>query len=382
MPRNLEQIVEDCGALSLGESVAAWKRETNGKAIGCFPVYVPEEILHAGGILPVGILGEDGASTERADTRLPSFVCAIARRTLDRALRHDLNALDGMLFPGSCDVARHLAGIWHRNFPERLVETVHLPQNPDSRHSVDFLKGEFDRLRRVFGHLAGVRITDRQIRAAIRTFDENRGLISELYAVRREAPWRIRHSEIRQLLRAGAFMPRDRHSGLLREALASLQGGDRRRRDGLRVVLEGGFCEPPPADLLEALEEAGCLVVDDDLMQGRRWFECAIDADGDPLASLAGAWLRHSVPSSVRYGGALPRAEALVAKVKRTHAGGVVFAAAKFCEPASFDSPPLRTALEREGIPWIAVEYEDKSSGFDAVRSQAEAFVESSLFFA
>lgn len=382
MPRSLEQIVEWCRTLSLGEAVAAWKHKTGGKAIGCLPVYVPTEILHAGGLLPVDLMGERGAATGQADTHLQSFVCSIARRTLDRGLRRDLDVLDGMLFPGSCDVARHLAGIWQRNFPEQLVETVHLPQNPDSRHAADFLKGEFDRLRKVFGHLAGVRITDRQIRASIHAHDENRALIAELYSARRDAPWRLRSSEIHHLLRAGCLMPREEHSALLREALGALPDTSRRRRDGLRVVLEGGFCEPPPAELFDAIEDAGCLVVDDDQMQGRRWFECAVGGNGDPLASLARAWLKDSVSSSVRYGGALPRAEALVAKVKRSHASGVVFAVARFCEPASFDVPPLRSALEREGIPWISLEFEDKPGVFDAVRTQAETFVETSLFFA
>ena len=72
-----------------------------------------------------------------------------------------------------------------------------------------------------------------------------------------------------------------------------------------------------------------------------------------------------------------------IVKDQRVFKGtGGYFNPARFCEPASFDVPPLRAALEREGIPWISLEFEDKPSVFDAIRAQAETFVEASLFFA
>ena len=38
-------------------AVAKWKEEHAGPAIGYMPIYVPRELLHAQGALPVGILG-------------------------------------------------------------------------------------------------------------------------------------------------------------------------------------------------------------------------------------------------------------------------------------------------------------------------------------
>ena len=55
------QIVERCQAmfddLDL-DAVKRWKAAAPGrKAIGYMPVYVPRELVHAAGMLPVGILG-------------------------------------------------------------------------------------------------------------------------------------------------------------------------------------------------------------------------------------------------------------------------------------------------------------------------------------
>ena len=51
------------------------------KVIGCFPVYVPEELIHASGMIPMGVWG---AQTELkfAKKYLPAFACPIMQSTL------------------------------------------------------------------------------------------------------------------------------------------------------------------------------------------------------------------------------------------------------------------------------------------------------------
>lgn len=381
MTESLEQIVERCRSMSIAEGVSAWKGKGGAAAVGCFPVYVPEEVLHAAGVLPVGVQGGGGIDTDLADSRVQSFVCSIARSTLELGLRGDLVALDGMLFPNICDVSKNLSGVWHRNFPNQRVEYVHFPQNPDSHHASDYLRAEFERLRTVYSEMSGRVVREKDLRSSIQIFNRNRSLLRDVYQVRCEEPWKLSAAEAYQLVRAGRFMAREDHSALLQDALAAAESSGRRRRDGLRVVVEGAFCEQPPVELLETLEQAGCFIVDDDLQLGRRWFECDVAGGGDPLAGLARGYLKHSTSSSIRHGGDLSRAESLVAKVKRVRAQGVLFCAAKFCEPALFDYPLLRGALEREGIPYMTFEFEEKMSVFESVRSQAETFVEASLFF-
>ena len=56
----VKAIVEQCRVLyedlSL-TSVKQWKERTGGRAIGFMPIYAPRELVHAAGMLPVGIMG-------------------------------------------------------------------------------------------------------------------------------------------------------------------------------------------------------------------------------------------------------------------------------------------------------------------------------------
>ncbi len=167
---------------------------------------------------------------------------------------------------------------------------------------------------------------------------------------------------------------------MLIQVLSDVAQRPAKMRDKIRVVLEGSFCEQPPLELLQALDEAGCYVVDDDLLLGRRWYGSDVPVDGDPLHSLAQAYSQRSVYSSVRHDMRRPRTDGLLEKVRKSNAGAVVFCIAKFCEPAFFDYVLLKDALEREQIPHLLVEFEEKMWTFEKARTEIETFVESLLF--
>ena len=62
-----------------------WKEAVPGrKVIGYMPVYVPREIIHAAGMLPLGILG-GGADLEviHGDAYYQSYICRIPRSTIE-----------------------------------------------------------------------------------------------------------------------------------------------------------------------------------------------------------------------------------------------------------------------------------------------------------
>jgi benzoyl-CoA reductase subunit C len=362
--------------------VADWKERTGGKVAGYFPVYTPLEIIHACGMLPVGLMGAGNTlEITNADARFGSFICSITKSTLELGLRGNLGMFDAMIFQSICDTARNLAFLFKRNFQSDLfVEYIHFPQNTDSEAAVDFLVSELERVVADLEPIAYKKINAENLRNSIRLFNQNRNWIRELYSYRMQSPHKISSFEVAVLLRAGNFLPPDEHSLLLIQALAALEERDSRPRDKIRVLMEGAFCEQPPLELLQALDEAGCYVVEDDLVLGRRWFEKDIPLTGEPLRTLAESYVRHSRYSSVRHDSNRDRTEAFLQKIKQSRANAVIFCIAKFCEPAFFDYVMFKDALEREGIPHLLVEFEEKMWTFERARTEVETFVESILF--
>src|SRR5574341_275243 len=131
--------------------VADWKEKKKKKVAGYFPVYTPLEVIHAAGMLPVGIMGAGNKlEIAHADARFGSFICSIAKSTMELGMRKNLAPFDIIFFQSICDTARNLAFLFKRNFePELCVDYIHFPQNMESEAAIDFLISEFQRIIRL-----------------------------------------------------------------------------------------------------------------------------------------------------------------------------------------------------------------------------------------
>lgn len=356
-------------------TVRRW-RERGGKVLGHFQVYFPEEIAHAAGMLPVKVRGGP-VEMRLADSHFGSYLCSILRSSLELALSGRL-PLDMFVSHPICDAARNLTGVWSRNF-EYPAQILYLPQNANSAHAGGYLRDEYARLRHDVEGVTGRPVSDDELRRSITIFNENRRLIRELYAIKRETPWLLGVDEAYTLVAVGPLLPREEHNELLAEAIPRIRARDARKQDKIRVVFEGGFCEQPPLDLLSVIAQL-CYVVDDDLLIGLRWIEADVHDGEDPLAALATAYLERSSYSPVQHDLRKPKERMLVQRIRGSGAEAAIIAAAKMCEPGLDEQVAYSKALDEAHVPYFVTEFEERMSGFDQLQIQLETFVENILF--
>jgi benzoyl-CoA reductase subunit C len=376
-------IVSRCEALYEDMSFAqvkSWKAEDpSRKAIGYMPIYVPREIIHAAGMLPVGIFGGgDRIEVIQGDAYYQSYICRIPRSTVELGLTGRLACLDGMLFPSICDVIRNLSGMWKLMFADKYVRYIDVPQDYEDDIGGAFWVHEMQTIREDLERLGGKKITDDAIRASIALYNENRAALADLYAYRAREPWQAPTAEVYLLLRAGLLLPVEEHTALVRAYLAAAAAVQRPKRDNARVVLTGVFCEQPPLGLIKSIEMSGCYIVDDDFMLVLRYLVGDVDTEGDPLVALSRSFLHRSVQTSSKYDERRDqKGMGLVASVRDRGAEGVVFAAPSFCDPALLERPMLQEVLAAHGIPFTAFKYAENTGQMAPIREQAGTFADS-----
>ncbi len=351
-------------------------RAAGGRTVGHFQVYFPEEIVHAAGMLPFKMRGAP-VEPKHADSRFGSYLCSIIKTSLELVLSKRVE-IDLFVTHPICDAARNLAAVWGRNFPYPC-QILYLPQNAASPAAAGYLRGEYDRLRRVVEGIAGRPITDDDLRASLALFNENRALLRELYAIKRDMPWQIAVHEAYALSAIGGLLPREEHNAVLRTVLPLVRARAAKQFDRVRVVFEGGFCEQPPFDLIRAIGRS-CYVVDDDLLIGLRWLLADVPVAGDPLANLAHAYLEGSSWSPVQHDPRKPKEDMLLARVRAANAQAVILTAAKMCEPGLEEQVAYVHALEEAKLPYFVSEFEENMSNFETLEIQLETFVENLLF--
>ncbi len=346
------------------------------------PIYVPREIIHAAGMLPLGIVGGgDQLEVIHGDAYYQSYICRIPRSTIELGVSGRLDFVDGMLFPSICDVIRNLSGMWKMMFPHVYVRYFDVPQNYRGRYRRQlFYVNELAELRHDLAGLRGKPITDDELRHSIAVYNENRRLVRELYAFRAERPWQTPAAEVYLMVRAGLVLPVEEHTAhVARLSRPPRDAEERPRRDNCRIVLTGVFCEQPPLNLIKSLELVR-------LLRGRRRSPA-----GHPLAhrrrsrrgrSAAKSCAR--LPASFRV---RPRPNTSRISAGKGPASGARGQAhrrrrrdlrrASFCDPALLDRPMLQHVLKDAGIPYIAFKYAENSGQMQPIREQAGTFADS-----
>jgi len=367
--KRCERIFEDLHFTAAREWKAA---DPARKVIAFMPIYVPREIIHAGGMLPLGIFGGgDQLEVIQGDAYYQSYICRIPRSTIELILTNHLDFIDGMLFPSICDVIRNLSGMVKMIRPEIYSHYYDMPQNYNDSIGGEYYINELQELKHGLEQVAGRQITDEALRGSIALYNENRRLVVEFYRMRAEVPWKIPAHEAYLLTRAGMSIPVDEHNRMLSEYMQAVEKTERPQKDNCRVVVSGAFCEQPPLNLIKSL-------VDDDFMLVNRWLQEDVAEEGDPIENLVHAFLHHSTKTSATFE---PNEEDkglyLVDAVRRSGAEGVIFAAPSFCDPALLERPMLRDALNTAGIPNIAFKYAENSGQMQPIREQAGTFADS-----
>jgi len=362
--------------------VKRFKAKSGRKVVGTFCSYAPEEIILAAGAHPFRLFGS-GEKIRLAEAHLQSYCCSLVRGALEDALGGRLAFLDGVVFPHTCDSIQRLSDIWRLNVPGCFHLDLVLPVKLDTDGARQYMIDVLRRFRGELGEKLGVTISDEELRAAIRTCNRIRVALTRIYDLKEERPEILNGSDLYALVRAAMIMDRTRAASLLEEVAAELAGKAKAsevKGEGAvsgparkRIFLSGGVCNHP--DIFTIIEEAGGVVVGDDLCTGSRYFRGLIDEKADPVTAIAGRYLERVV-CPAKHRGLTDRADHLVRLVREKRAQGVIFFLLKFCDPHAFDYPYLKAALDGAGVPSMLLEVEDRLPADGQLRTRFEAFVE------
>jgi len=355
------------------EYAGQWKEKTGGKVIGSFCSYAPEEIILAGGALAYRIFGSTGSLT-LADAHLQAYSCSLVRGAMADAMDGSLDFLDGVVFPHTCDSIQRLSDIWRLNTDFGFHADVVLPVKLNTESAGEYMAGVFRRFKESLEKEIDREITDENLWAAIDTYNRIRKELERIYRIRRDSGGALPSSVVHTIVKASMVMDRNALPDKLSEAIRKLtKTAVGNVPDKKRLLLSGGICNMPTVYGL--IEDAGGIVVWDDLCTGSRYFTGGIETAGDPIEAIARRYLDRAI-CPAKHSGLRSRAEHLVRMVEETRADGVIFLFLKFCDPHLFDYPYLKTALDEAGIPSLFFEIEEQMPSAGQVKTRCEAFIE------
>jgi benzoyl-CoA reductase subunit C len=358
--------------------IAIWKNShPGGKAVGCLPIYTPTEMIHAAGMLPVHLSGAMGRlKLNNADAYLQNFVCSVARSTLELYLDGFLENIDAVIFPSICEVLRGISGVWKRIDPDKPIIYLNLPQNFNSASASNYMVSELGRLKTELETISNSVITDDALFKSFELFNKRAELLNKLDLYRSDYPEKFKASEFYIIRLAGRAIPVEEHIELLKEALSAAEETKPRKKPIARIVMFGAFCERPPVAMIEAMEEEKISLVYDDLFPGMHWYKDPLPLAGDPLKILADHYLKSNVHTPAVNRPESSIGDAILNIVRERNADGLLLATAKSCHPMLHDLHDIFAACEKQGIPYVKIEFEEDQQVFESIIVQIEAIIE------
>lgn len=370
----LNEIIEQLkkNALHPDKAIAKSVLETGKEAVGCFPIYTPEEIIYAAGYLPVGMWGGK-TDISRADKYLQSFCCSIMRSNIEYGMKGTYDKLKAVIIPTFCDTLKCICENWKVAVPHIPLMPIVYPQNRLLDVGFTYLVEEFDKIRKQMESLFDISISEEDLEEAFVVYEDYREAMRDFVETAKNHPNTIDMKTRHLIIKSGYFMDKKIYTDMIVKINKELKKNPCEEFNGPRVVGTGLLFEP--VELLDTFVENNISLIADDFAQESRQFRVISRKEGTVLEKMAYRIVDQR-GCTFLYEEKKTKGSMLINMVKENNAQAVVVCMMKFCDPEEFDYPIIKEELDNAGIPILYLETEMQLDSYEQVRTRVQSFAE------
>jgi len=357
--------------------VLEWKAN-GGKVVGFYCTDMPEQIVHAVGMLPFRMRGTGNSNYTLSDGILSRFNCTFVRSVLNLAMAGQYDFLDGLMVGNTCDHIRRMYDIFGKklHFEPRFFLSFPHVYSDEGR---EWVRDELERVILQISESYGVEVSSAELQDAISVYRENARLMKQLDALRWQDEPRLSGADFLRLAVANSAVRKDYANEQLATLLPLFAAEAPIARVRARLLVAGSFIDNP--EFVKILEHAGGVIVADAVCLGTRSFrdEEPSDADraspADPLDELVKICYDRSLCPRMM-GGHARRLEYIQSRIREARVDGVILERIEFCDLHGCSNMLLQHALEDLGIPVLSLDREYFLGDTGRFKTRVEAFLE------
>ena len=357
--------------------VAKHKEIKAKKVVGCFPMHIPEEIVHAADMIPV-VMWRGNEPVTWGHAHVPPYDCGITRSFVDDAVRGKLEFMDGMVFHvRQCLQAGEFPFIMERHVKPAYLKILYLPALYPGNATKNFTLKELESFKNSLEEFSGKKVTNDDLSKSIEIYNENRTLMEKAYEIRRERPEILRAREVMQIVWSGMLMLKEDHNVLLKELIKGMEEKSvEPKKEKIKVIPVGCLCQTLQFDILDIIEDLGMIIPDDDLYIGSRYFANKVSLNGDPINALADRYLTKTPLCPTKGVWDIHWGDEAIARMKANDAKGIISIMVKYCPPHTCYYPDFKSKMEKEGINEVMIQMEHEIITLEAIKTRLQSFAE------
>jgi benzoyl-CoA reductase/2-hydroxyglutaryl-CoA dehydratase subunit BcrC/BadD/HgdB len=187
--------------------IQAWKQAGN-RVVGTSCSNIPEELLHAAGLLPIRLRAPGIKETGIADSHLHRINCTYTRSVLEFLLRGELDFFDGFIVTNTCDHHLRLVG--------ELEDKSDIPffhyfqmYHTLGEGAREWLLLEMEKMIGYIEDSFTIKISEKDLRQTISVYNRTRRLMARLNELRKNDPPPLSGAEYLRIVLTGMSTPRE-----------------------------------------------------------------------------------------------------------------------------------------------------------------------------
>ncbi len=358
------------------------EKKQNRKIIGSYCVFVPEEIVLAGGATLVGLCSGADFAVEEVEKYLPRNTCSLIKSSfgfkLGRVCPY-LESADMIVGENTCDGKKKA----YETFAG-MVDNLYVMDLPQVKSSQGraLLKEEFERFKTAVEELTGNKITVEALKEGVKVVNAKRAALHRLAILRKADPAPI--SGLDALLANQVFFYDNpaRFTESVNKICDELEVRIKENQGAFplktpRILISGCPMAVPNWKLPWIIETSGAVIVGEESCVGERGSRNLTDDSGQSMDELMEAITdRYFKVDCAIFTPNRDRSDHIVEMAKAYGANGVIHYGLQFCQPYIMESIPVENTLEDLGMPCMRIETDYGMEDVGQLKTRVEAFIE------
>ena len=365
---------------SMDERLSELKRlkQEGKKIVAYIPAgYVPEEIIWAGGAIPLGLnRGGDHEPVMKSIEFMPRVYDTYSRCQIGYwALQEPIYRLgDLMVVPCVDKNVQAISDCWEMWTDTELFR-LGVPHNNTTEHAYNYYLAVLKNLKKKIEDLTGNTITEAGLKEEIEIANKMRSLLREIGETRKSDSPPISGKDYIKLHHASFLADRKEMVHYLESLSQELK--NKTGKKGPRVLLIGSSIADGDYKVYDLLESAGANVVLEDFCAGIKPYLQQVENNGDPIQALADAYFKNRSPLPAFFRPSRGRLSILLQQAREYKVDGVVWYTMLYHESHEIEGIHFGRLAEKEGLQFLRITSDYDNAEYESLRTRIEAFVES-----
>ena len=359
-------------------------KKRGGKVIGTFCMFPPQELIYAAGAIPIRLCsGEHGTISTGEEILADPGLCPLVKSSLGGIIGKAspyFELCDVVVLPMVCDAKMKMGEVLADFIP---VWTLNVPHIKHTTQAKELWLEEMKDLKKKIEKLTGNPIYWQELKDSIEMFLKMQTTFRRFYDLRKADRPTITGRDALMVSQFPAFF--DDVSRCTKKTTELSDELEKRIEKGIcvtdpdapRILLAGAPIIRPNWKIPQIIEEAGGIIVCDELCSGTRALYDPIGVDewnwDDMFRALAEKYLQPCAcpcftPNDERIG-------RIVQMIEDYNVQGVFYHILRGCHIYNIESTRIKRLLDQKKIPMLIIETEYSEEDIEQIRTRVEAFL-------